>query len=233
MDIDILPRSLFRNGSALRRGFSLIELLSVIAILGLLASLAKIGLSSLANTQGVGRTMSEMSSLFEFAKAEAMTKNTYVWIVFVTTQNEGRNQLQVCAAASKSGLPDSSPTNLEQITKVLKFSDLNFVTQSSVQASLQQQLADIDQQIVSVATTGFEINFPVQENGTPKSFGGVAIAFTPQGEVMASEPTANSAYDPVMEMSFQQTKGLVVPVDRQEGILLLWGGNAKARIFRP
>jgi type II secretion system protein H len=112
------PEPLFRNNalmkivvqrrstcfSAKQRGFSLVELLVVIAIVGVLTSISVPMISSLNQAGNVTKTVYDLASTMENARAAAMANNTYVWVGVKGDDRD--NRLQVTAVMGKTGQSD-------------------------------------------------------------------------------------------------------------------------------
>lgn len=92
-----------RNKDRHRRGFSLIELLSVVALIGILATATIPALGNMAASSRRTKYLTDLSTLFEGARQYAVSKNTYVWVAFSENAANG-SPLYACVVASRTGL---------------------------------------------------------------------------------------------------------------------------------
>jgi prepilin-type N-terminal cleavage/methylation domain-containing protein len=81
------------NKNRLRqRGFSLMELLLVISIIAVMTSLSVVGMKSLVGDRGLTGAGNQMSAILAFARQEAISKNTDVAVVILTSTNANAGQ---------------------------------------------------------------------------------------------------------------------------------------------
>ena len=93
-------------------GFSLVELLVVVALLALLSSFAVAAMRDVASSKGIEAAAFEAKGLIEFARSEAMVRQSPVWIAFRNATNDGRLEVQAAVFGSIDGTLNSSGTNL-------------------------------------------------------------------------------------------------------------------------
>jgi prepilin-type N-terminal cleavage/methylation domain-containing protein len=95
------------------RGFSLVELLTVITIISLLTSLLLLGHGSFVGGVGLLGAGDKTSDLFAFARQEAIAKNTMTAVVLVTSPSTGTGAYRAFSIWELSlpvsgGAPDST-----------------------------------------------------------------------------------------------------------------------------
>jgi prepilin-type N-terminal cleavage/methylation domain-containing protein len=88
-----------------KRGFSLIELLTVLAIIGLLVGMSGPMLSGLMQSGNANRAISGTASVLDLARQYAVTDNTYTWVVFASNpaSSSGGGSLYAVILGSKDG----------------------------------------------------------------------------------------------------------------------------------
>lgn len=185
-------------------GFSLIELLIVIAILGLLATFTITGFKDIALSRGVGQAGSDVSSLLELARNEAVTRQTYVWAAFREATNNGALEIQMALAASKDGTTNAASTNLLSISRLVRSQSVGLAEWSLLKPQTQSLLANSPAPLdVSKNRSGI-----VYTNLTQARFTNTTITFTPRSEAMLSgSPTANDGFTPIIAIGIVPARG--------------------------
>ncbi len=209
-----------------QKGFTLVELLVVLAIMGLLASLAMQAVRSIGASRGVTKGLDDLASLLEFARSEAVGRQTYVWVGFENASDEGTSELRAVAVASKDGSVNAKAANLLTLTKVAHIRNIVLTDWSSLK--VQTRSLAPGNQSVSVDSNPNSIPLQVGAASFTKS-----LTFTPRGEaLLAGNPDANTPYDNVIDVSLRQTQGLHVPENGEDAALLLDGGTGTLRKIR-
>ena len=117
-----------------RRGFSLVELLTVLLIISLLSALAVAALNSLGKSEGFNSATTTLSTLLEQARAYAMANNTYVFVGIEDTdasqsaggtQNPGIGRVAIQAFASQDGTLNLGASNLTAINRLQILNNLH------------------------------------------------------------------------------------------------------------
>ena len=113
--------------SARRRGFSLVELLTVLLIISIMSALAITAFTSLGKSDGFANATTTISTLLEQARAYAMANNTYVFVGIEetngstpssATQTAGQGRVAMQAFASLDGTLNLTSTNLAAINRL-------------------------------------------------------------------------------------------------------------------
>jgi len=114
----------FHRAARRRAAFSLVEMLTVMALIVTLASItAPVTRFFSASSE---KSMSDLATLFEMARAEAMARSTYVWMGIDITQGESTDTYRTYTAvfASQDGTEDASAANVRQISKTQYFPNI-------------------------------------------------------------------------------------------------------------
>jgi prepilin-type N-terminal cleavage/methylation domain-containing protein len=211
-----------------RRAFSLLELLVTLSIVGMVSGLMMPALTSLVGAKEFSRNAYEISDLLKFAQAEARAKQSFVRVGFAPCQVQGSQALKVAAfiAADGSGenltvanqLPLSRVVLLRNTTLV-GWQDLSAQTRNLRPDTTPSSLGKISLPPVSLAAPGVDFQH--------------VITFTPRGEAVLKEAVSpDNGYDPQIDISLRQTRGLATPVGAQEAAILIDGSTGTASVVR-
>lgn len=152
------------------RAFSLLELLAVVAILSLLLAMAGPAINSFATFGATNRSVADLTSLIEQARAVAMAKNTYTWLGLVPSSGAGKEGVTAQLLLSPDGT--GTGANAVPLTKKILLN--------------QVKLDD------AVPSLGSESSRPTASQMLPSNGGW--LIFSPTGDVQAST-AANSSLD--------------------------------------
>ena len=214
-----------------RSGFSLIELLVVMAISGLLIGMAVVGFNSLSASRGVTQSASDIVTLLELTRHEAVARQTYVWVAFRSVTNSGIAEVELAALCSADGSPTNmAATNLLPLGRVMRskfvtltdYANLHTATKALFVGSPTNALAS---QGISIVGAPDNRIFNVFKNGVP------TVTFTPRGEAMLKgRPTSSDGFDPLMGIG-------IVPSRRSEASsddagIVIDGATGMAKIMR-
>jgi len=108
-----------------KRGFSLIELLTVMAIISVLVGFASMALPSMLSAGKFERSVQEIRDTLEAASSMATARNTYVWVGFTwadPTQNI--RKLKMITLCSRDGTSSIVADNMLQVDRIKTFEGL-------------------------------------------------------------------------------------------------------------
>jgi len=205
--------------------FSLIELLVVIAIISVLATMTVLGIQSMSVSRGVTQAASDLTSLLELARNEAINKKTFVWVAVNDITNSGSSEVQMIAVYSADGSSSSAATNLFALTRVLRVRNCGLVDYSALSGPTRDLFTNVS--VLNIGSQGIIFtNLPQAAFNSRRS-----VTFTPQGEAMlVANPSAKTGFDPAVGVGF-------VPANKPAGSgneagVVLDGSTGAARILR-
>jgi prepilin-type N-terminal cleavage/methylation domain-containing protein len=111
------------------KGFSLIELLTVVGIMALLMSISIPAIGTLARSSGVNQGASNLTALLEEARVSAMANSTYVYVGLDGSSNPDELHVSTMLSPTAEG---NNTTNLVPLGKPVVLSKVNLT--DSVQA---------------------------------------------------------------------------------------------------
>ena len=212
-------------------GFSLVELLVVVGLLALLSSFAVAAMKDMSSSKGVEAAAFEAKALIEFARSEAMVRQTPVWIAFRNATNDGNLEAQAAVFGSIDGTLNSSGTNLATLSRAVRlrgvgmshFSALLPATQSlAVVSAPPNELLDNPGGIIAtnIPSKSFENRW--------------TMTFTPRGEVLLDGAPATAAgFDPHVGFGFVPARGNAIESPQKQDVgILVEGSTGTARILR-
>lgn len=207
------------------RAFSMVELLVVVAIFTILAVLTAPALPGLLGAKGVSKAASDVSSLFELARTEAVARSTFVFMGFEeTTNSSGIPELRVSAAASPDG---STTTGLIPVSRMVRLPNIRLVGYSDIPSSLKVAATNAtnpSSYVVAIDPPGI-----VFTNGT-QIFNGTMLVVSPEGELLSSPDSR--VFMPMAHVGLVQTRGTTLSTT-DGAIVSLDGGSGATTITRP
>jgi len=179
------------------------------------------------DSRTVNREAHTLSGLLEYARTEAITRQTYVWVGLKTSDDGGGGETDVGAVYSKDGTGTNvDPSNLAPLCPLVRLDHARLASRNALKPAT---LALFDQATVSLAQNTQGISFLL---GTTE-FAASTLTFTPSGGVLLKGAAGpDDGYDAFIDVSFRQTKGRVVAVDASEAALLVDGSNGTVRILQ-
>ena len=231
-----------RNKTALRRGFSLIELLSVLAVMSLLSGFLVISIPGMKSSQDVTTAAYDVQGVLEQARITAMANNTYTWVGFFEENpnnpgTAGTGQVVISVVSSGDGTqtysnasaPTALPsTSLAQVSKLMKIpnSHLDVLTAAAVtRPSVPANTYQVGNSAFANGTT-----FPYPLSGTPTYTFTNIIQFNPQGDAtrIVDVPTQ------WMEIGLRPSHGSSTDTASKNVVAVQISGiGGKVTVYRP
>lgn len=205
----------------------MVELLVVIAFVGLIAALAAPVVSGILGSQGITRAAYEAGGLLELARSEAIARQTYVWAGFVDVDEQGSSVVRMVAVYSKDGSgANLSPANLQGLTRTMQVKNAKLSAWSELGEDTRS-LA-IGKTPESVVNNANGLTFKVGKTTFNRT-----VAFTPRGEaILEGNVEIDTGYNPLIDISFRESKGGVVLPEANEISLLVEGATGAIKILR-
>ena len=206
--------------------FSLIELLVVMAILGLLVTFSVVGFQSIGTSRGVSQAAADVAGLLEYARNEAVTRRSYVWVGLKETNISGSLEVQMAAAYSIDGTTNTG-TNLTPLSRIMKVGNTGLMSYSGLRAETRDLLgSSIGVQDFSTNTRG--VTFKVGANEFKNT-----ITFTPRGEaLLKGVPVSFDGFDPMIGIGLMPARGSVKADTSKDAAVVLDGSTGMARVLR-
>ena len=182
-----------------RKGFTLVELMTVVSVLALLATVVVPAIDHLLASSQRTRAMNEIASLIALARSEAMTRQRYTWLGFTNTVDaSGVEQLEAVVLCTPGGSISTTSigsvvyiTSARPITPTSRWKNLRLEPRASLdklQSLLVNQQASIS--VASLADQGFRLGGSTAPRLQLKT-----ITFTPQGYALLNpRPTIMTPY---------------------------------------
>ncbi len=213
-------------------GFSLIELLVTIAIISLLAVASQPALSGIMGSRNLSRAAGDVASCLEFARSEAIAKNTFVWVGFTNLSQNGMSSLALSIVASRDGSPMTTAGNLTPLQRNLRFENVRLATDAEAASSgspLRSLTSEAAGQSAILNPMSREGRESVDFTSAQVTFGNT-ITFTPQGEaLLMGSPTSSTPLDPFVGIYLQRMRGNTGSEDLAP--LLINGASGQVRLI--
>lgn len=207
------------------------------SLMAILIGLTAPAVASFLGARGMTRAVSEIVSLIETARNEAMTTQSLVWLCFEQgVDEEGNDELRGVLLAPI----DSTPTKVTQAGKIT-------ISSTSAESLVFRwprlklvALADLPD-VRALAAPGTVSNAlatqraqPFRTNKTRSSvINYQTITFTPQGYAMLTAvPQITTPYVKMIDLGLQQTRAGVRAMDPDCAGLLLNGFNGQLQVLR-
>lgn len=211
--------------------FSLVELLLVMAVLGLLVAMSVPALSSLRTVGNMRRSADQVSATLSEARAEALAKNSYVWVGLKNKEISGVNYVILATAASTDGGPSLS--EIQKIGRSVALEGIKLVPLADMPGELQGKILAIrqGQVMLDMADSGDLQTFTVAGETFP-----ACILFTPDGEALVpqtADTTATTPFTPLILIGLRAALGTDASgPDTKAVCIVVDGGTSTERQYR-
>ncbi len=211
--------------------FTLIELLVVIAIIGILASVAIMGFKNIVTSHGVTQAAVDVAGILEFARSEAVSRQSYVWVGITEATNAGVLEVQMAAVYSADGTTNASSDNLVPLSRVVRARNAGLTNFSALKQGTRDLLSTNAPTPAEFANSSAGIvltSFPTA------GFKNTTITFTPRGEAMLrGVPTATDGFDPLIVIGLLPARGNAKDSSgKDDAAVILDGSTGMARVLR-
>lgn len=209
-----------------QNGFSLLELLAVICVVCVLAVFAVPAVADLMVSQKRTQALSEIVSLIELARNEAITTQRYAWIGFESgTDEKGNDELRAIVLSAKGGAIKTTGagkslwiTSALPITREFRWPDLRLATLDDLtELSDMNAAPEPTKSIAQQTEQSFRLGGTGSQVVTMRS-----ITFTPRGYALLEPlPKLMSPYIPFVDIGLQPTKaGKDIELPDQAAVIL-------------
>jgi prepilin-type N-terminal cleavage/methylation domain-containing protein len=209
-----------------RRGFSLIELLTVTAIIALVMGLASNVMRSDRQRADVNEAVDNLGGILKAARWEARSKSTYVWVCLKPGTYGSEQGVRAVMFASKDGTTNSSPANLVPVGQALT---LRRVGLGDLQATTPSRLQD-GYSAASVAETSLErldnADLTISD-AAGTQFTDHIVSFNPRGEASVPGTVGKSFIELLIRPQVGGGTG-----DEKASSILLSRATGSAQIYR-
>ena len=223
--------------------FTLVEMLAVISIIVILSVFAVPAFNSILGGRGISKGVNDVTNILEMARAEAMSRRTYVYVGFANVTNaDGNSELRIGAALAPDGslaVTSAQQAALRPISKVIKISNLKSVDYNELPASVKLLITGpvngdalpntntrplYVHDVLRIDRTNFKVgaeNFSTHPR----------IIFAPGGEIISSVP---EMFTTITCVGLAPCRGTTVNLNSPDGaVVVLYGGSAQMRSIRP
>jgi prepilin-type N-terminal cleavage/methylation domain-containing protein len=237
------------------RGFTLLEILTVIAIVAILTSIVIPAAGALQGAGGMDRATSDIASTLQQARAYAMGNNTYVYVgvqevsPISANATSGTGRLVVTAIASVDGSrpavsdwgTSALSSDVVTIQKPEIFDGVHLTTDTALANSGNMERptpsSSADLGGLGADQADWTTSFPWPLSGTPRNTFSKVVEFDPQG-VARVQVSAQPGYDPsipsYIEIALVPAHGTqVAAAVPNQAAIQVDGVTGAVRIYRP
>lgn len=201
--------------------FSLIELLTVMTLFGLLLGLAMPAFNNIVEAGRIPSAASQIAGVLEFARNEAMTRQTYVWVGFCNDTAASQNR-ELCAAAFGSD-DGTAKGNKFRLSRVFKIPNVMLTDFDALQAGTRNLVSQ------DLAATTDSVGANTRQPSSSLKAGAITfdrvLTFSPRGEVLLEpQPIWDTAFSRTVDVSLRATRGKNDPLPEADDAVVLTGG---------
>ena len=209
------------------------ELLMVMALIGILSLITVPVVSSMSRGRAVTTSAYALHDLLEYARAEAMARNTYTWVGFAnvpsghTSNKSGSHQVVVASFSSLDGTASASSALLKPLARPVTFKNIKIVPNTAIDSGVRDQLDATT--ALSLASASTPKPLPVTAGVTFTQ----TITFTPQGLAMVKAvPTLQDGFDEAVDIGIVQMSGDAELPGPNDACVRISGGAGTSQIYR-
>lgn len=211
---------LFLRPSRPAAALSILELLVVIAIVTVLAGLAIPAFNSIGQAKGSSQAAHQLAAAVELARAEAIARNTFVWLGIQSEVQAGNSALRVALVASDR--PTASAQDLRPLVRPFLLHNVTLSAPEDLDVG-----TDLSG-VMDVRNNAESLSFDL---GSGRTFA-TTVTFTPSGEALLKGlPSGSDGFVPEIAIGCRQTRG-TTPVPGADNIVLIDGSTARSSILR-
>lgn len=181
------------------------ELLAVIAIVSLLAATSSSILPSLMQADQVDANVSALSGILEQAREAALSRNTFVYVLFTGPLTSPSGGVGVAVVESQDGTdslnnfsysgPINASNGLTVVRKLQTLPAIKLLTQAQTESRVTSlSMASVPVLSAPGAALPASLNLTLNVGGSPCTFT-QGVMFKPDGQVMVSTSAWNSSVE--------------------------------------
>lgn len=203
----------------------MIELLVVVAIVGLLAALSIPAFTSIGQARGVSEAAYQVAAAIEFARNEAISRQTFAWVGFQDQTNSGSRDLWVGMVYSKDGsTTNMAAANLQPMGRAFMIQRVGLVDTATLQVGTNlSSCASVYTNSGAAFTVG------------QRAFAGRTVTVTPAGEFMLASLSGaivpTNGFDPKIAIGLRGFRG-TTPVSDNDVAVVIDGSVGIPTIYR-
>lgn len=225
-------QGLRNSGHLRRRGFTLVELLTVIAIMAIMTGAAVSAVHAIKDAGGVSKAASDITGTLDQARSYAMANNTYAFVGLaerdgLNPELSGKGQVVVMVAGSKNGTRDfgAGGSNLQELSKIQRLENLKLADTVPNSGELARPIVAEEYRLGNEA-------FAAQESFAARGYQFTKIIqFDPRGT--ASVPTSTPIIPQWIEIGLVPARGAAPDGSENCAALVLDGVTGSTKIYRP
>lgn len=164
------------------RGFSLVEMLTVLAIVGILSAISVPAIQSINQGSDAANATIKLTTFLDQARQYATANNTYVYISVLS--DTSTNDVRVAAVASKDGTDVASTlslgNNADLLSRVLVLKGMTTANKDAVSITTIPRPNPVDSVAVIDEATGAPATVTIGSGANQKTYP-VSFWFGPQG----------------------------------------------------
>lgn len=200
------------------------------AIIGIIIALGLPALTSIGTSKGVTQAAYDISDLLEFARAEAVARQTYVWVGIKPERSGPNTVLKLGAVYAKDGTPTIAG-NYQPLTRALTVSGVTLTNFAALNPATKATLTDQNLAVTAEASGNHAVEFQI--GGVKFDANASTITFTPSGEAMLNgAPLPTDGFDPMIGIGLQQVHGTTTTSTANDAAVVLDGSVGIPLIVR-